>query len=407
LESDDAGVIQVAFSLDGKTLVSGSNDQALRVWDIETGIVQATFHDDGAVQCVAVSPDGRRFASGGESGLVKIWARIQAEPRVMGPGHGGVAFSPDGLQLATAYWATAPTWVHVISVIDARTGTGLTNISGAIAGYGFRPAWSPRGRYLGCPMSVWDRDRKDTIASLERTRSSPLLFGTAFSADESLVAGVWSGTAEDPIRIHESQTGRFVRAFPVEGLTATCVDVSPDGRWIVAGTCKYSADRILTREFLKVWDLSTGQAVRGPGGFRDSVYRVRFSADGRFLAAAIGYKTGQVIPGEVRIWNVATWELVWRLRDFQDVVYSVAFSPDGRRLVSGGGTKAYEVKVWDLSTGQEVWTMPHPPEGSCYDVAFSPCGRRLALVGTRNQLLLYDGTPLAETPTYQPLPNDT
>jgi hypothetical protein len=56
------------------------------------------------------------------------------------------------------------------------------------------------------------------------------------------------------------------------------------------------------------------------------------------------------------------------------------------------------VKVWDLISGQEVWSLPKPPKGFCYDVAFSPCGRRLAVVGTDNKLLLYDGTPLASVP---------
>ena len=133
---------------------------------------------------------------------------------------------------------------------------------------------------------------------------------------------------------------------------------------------------------------------------------VAHSPDGRFLAAAIGYQWANKLPGEVRVWRVDTWELVWRFRGYQEIVYSIAFSPDGRRLASAGGrgTGRYEVKVWDLTTGQEVWTLPKPPKGSCYDVAFSPCGRRLALTGTGSKLLLNDGTPLAESPTYQPLP---
>ena len=122
----------------------------------------------------------------------------------------------------------------------------------------------------------------------------------------------------------------------------------------------------------------------GPTAFGTASGAVRFSPDGRFLAAAIGYYWGANIPGEVRVWRVGTWDLVWRFRGYQGMVFSVAFSPDGRRLVSGGGDSGvagrghYEVKVWDLTTGQEVWTMPNPPKGRCYNVAFSPCGRRLA-----------------------------
>ena len=126
LDGHDAEVVQVAFSLDGKTLVSASHDQTLRVWDEATGNTRATFHDDGVVQAVAAAPDGTRFASGGEDGVVKIWAMKQPEPRVLGSGRGGVAFSPDGLQVAVTRGSTA--------VLDAQTGKELASTRQARAG---------------------------------------------------------------------------------------------------------------------------------------------------------------------------------------------------------------------------------------------------------------------------------
>src|SRR5262249_21264372 len=89
LDGHDAEVVQLAFSLDGKTLASASHDQTVRVWETATGKPLATFHDEGAVLTVAVAPDGMRFASGGEDGVVKVWATAQPQARVLCPGGSG------------------------------------------------------------------------------------------------------------------------------------------------------------------------------------------------------------------------------------------------------------------------------------------------------------------------------
>lgn len=67
-------VTSIAFSPDGRRIVSGGRDGTLRVWDTATG--QETFafsaHADG-VTCVAFSHDGHRVASAGGEGTVRIW----------------------------------------------------------------------------------------------------------------------------------------------------------------------------------------------------------------------------------------------------------------------------------------------------------------------------------------------
>jgi WD40 repeat protein len=68
-------VTSVAFSPDGKQIVSGSFDNTIRLWDAATGtqIGEPPLGHKGAVLSVAFSPDGKRIVSGSEDKTIRIW----------------------------------------------------------------------------------------------------------------------------------------------------------------------------------------------------------------------------------------------------------------------------------------------------------------------------------------------
>ncbi|MDZ4790084.1 MAG: TIR domain-containing protein, partial [Hyphomicrobiales bacterium] len=97
-------VLDVAFSPDGRTLLSGSTDNTLKLWDAGTGREIRSFagHTRG-VYAVAVSPDGRTLLSGSVDNTLKLWDAGTGREIRSFAGHTrgvyAVAFSPDGRTL--------------------------------------------------------------------------------------------------------------------------------------------------------------------------------------------------------------------------------------------------------------------------------------------------------------------
>lgn len=67
-------VSSVVFSKDGKTIISGSHDKTIKIWNYSSGTLRTTLtgHSD-RIQSVAFSPNGKLLASGSSDKTVKIW----------------------------------------------------------------------------------------------------------------------------------------------------------------------------------------------------------------------------------------------------------------------------------------------------------------------------------------------
>ncbi|KAG8780670.1 hypothetical protein FRC15_009348 [Serendipita sp. 397] len=364
LEGHDSRVRAMAFSPDGRWVVSGSSDKTLRIWDVETGQQYGSSLEDhhGQVQSVAFSPDGRRIVSGSFDKTVRIWdveTGQQHGPSLVG--HDGwvqsVAFSPDGRRIVSG------SSDNTVRIWDVETGRQHGPSFKGHDGWVQSVAFSPDGRRIVSGSS----DHTVRIWDVETGRQhGPSLEGhngwfqsVAFSPDGRRIV---SGSEDKTVWIWDVETGKK-HGPSLEGHNGWVQSVvfSPDGQRIVSG----SEDKTV-----RIWDVEAGQQ-HGPslGGHDGLVSSVAFSPDGRRIVSGSYDKT-------VQIWDLKTGQQHGpSLEGHDGWVQSIAFSPDGRRIVSGSSDKT--VRIWDVETGQQHGPSLEGHNDLVQSVAFSPDGRRI------------------------------
>lgn len=102
--SNGLPINSLAFSPDGRILISGGDDNSIKLWDVDSGKELNSGKHSARVRTVAFSPDGKLIASGDDSGIIKIWD-VKTMENVVLPRHDNavtsLAFSPDGKTLAS------------------------------------------------------------------------------------------------------------------------------------------------------------------------------------------------------------------------------------------------------------------------------------------------------------------
>jgi WD40 repeat protein/serine/threonine protein kinase len=358
----------VAFSPDGRRVLTGSFDNTARVWDAETGqpIVLLSGHTDRVISA-AFSPDGQRIVTGSYDKTARIWDAATGREVTRLSGHTdrvrSVAFSPDGRFIATAsYDKTARTW-------NAATGAAIGVLSGHTEVV-TSVAYSPDVRRL----VTASYDKTARIWDVATGRSIILLSGhtdrmtsAAFSPDGQRIL---TASGDKTARIWDAATGAEIKRMIGHTQLVASAAFSPDGQRVV--TAAYD-------ETARLWDAVTSQQITVLRGHTDAVESAAFSPDGRRVITGSSDNTA-------RIWDTADREIT-RLSGHTDALPSAVFSPDGRRILTSSFDRT--ARIWDVATGRQMLLLSGHSDRVTW-AAFSPDGQRVATASLDKTARIWD-----------------
>ena len=297
-------ITALEFSPSGTT-IAASGYHEITFWKTADGTLDSRLTGLAErIYDIAYSPDGKWMATAsgdpGVFGVAKLWRPepggckavrdlVETQDVVF-----SVAFSPDSKKIATAGAD------RTIRIFEVETGKLLSQIEDH-ADWIFAVAWSPDGKRLASAS----RDKTAKVFDVEKK--------------ESLVT------------------------FPTHAQPVYTVSFTPDGKGIATGG---EDNRI------RIWNPDNdGKAIRDIAGFGGTVFKLRYTPDGKSLIACSGDKS-------VGVYSL-TGSQIRKLQGHNDWIYSLAISRDGKTVASGSWDG--EVKLWNLADGKLIRTIIAAP----------------------------------------------
>jgi WD40 repeat protein/serine/threonine protein kinase len=278
-----------AFSADGSHLLTVGGAEA-QLWNVSDGKQLMSFSPQSAVSSVQFAKGGDKIVTGSWDNAARIWNTASGTALVkLGGVHtrfvNASVFSPDGTQVLTASDdKTARLW-------DASTGKLIRTFVGHESRV-TDVAFSSDGKWALTASDdktarIWDIDNAKELRVLRGHTQAVLC--ARFAADNRRVI---TGSDDNTARLWDATTGESL-GITLAGHTAavTSVAFTPDGERAITGSKDITA---------KLWDPATGKEILTLTGHTEEITTVAISPDGSSLLT--GSRDGTAI-----VWLTSPW----------------------------------------------------------------------------------------------------
>jgi RNA polymerase sigma factor (sigma-70 family) len=424
------GYVQyLAFTPDGKQLMSRSHAEGIRIWDAPTGrqLNHLAAGADEWVSSAQLTPDGQTLITlEGTRQPYSLFVRwrnrtdLQVRRECKVEDFDTLDLSPDGKVLLAQ-----GTGRDTAELVDATTGQKLHSFKSH--GWPYCQVFTADSKTLitgGRDGVIRLRDVASGALQREITGHPNVVSIMALSGDGRLLATV--GATEQKhgdaatypwdhfIRIWDLAAGKELRQLAMPKKEApwggfygiTSLAFAPDGKTLVSAG---------NENLLRFWDPSTGQELRPPVNFCGAS-QLTFAPDGKTLAVVGGSSSIQLLDvasgkpalakvgharihalaltpdgrtvatagsdNDIRIWDAATGREREPLRGHEQSIVGLRLAADGRTLLSTSGDKT--LRLWDLQTGKEIRKLSSPQLTTWYGtlLTMSGDGKRFVIAGT-------------------------
>ncbi len=390
----------LAVSKDGKFFASSSADNTAKVWEIKTGkLLFTTPEDRDYMTDVTFSPDGKYLIAGGFDPFLKVWdyrtkkliKKLAVDPdRGMGLGLNFV-FSPDGKYLATGEDGKNLKIYHTNSWDTLYT---IPLEKGWCGGCATFVAFSPDSKKIakmanGGAIEVFDVKGKRKIGVLLDEVKDARSITFDHKGEVLMVA------TENTIYQWAMKTGELILKFNLDVIGVNDAAYSPNSEEIIVGGNDNKASAWSARDgsFIKEYsgilqEVDKGGINYDPNNFRESHLAKYLELKSKILLSKDGKKLIRGKFGKLaKMWDIKSGKTLTEFRGHKKAILCADLSDDGKRLITGDGDGI--LILWDVETGQKLKVFDKH-ETPVLDVKFNHKNDQIVSVGWEGFALIWD-----------------
>jgi RNA polymerase sigma factor (sigma-70 family) len=414
LRDHESGPLAIAFTPDGKRMVSGGFDKdyanyCAQLWDVQTGNkIRRFMHGQhrSAIRSLAFSPDAKTLSTLAEDSRLRLFDVDTGEECKVFPKEGdgvsvgSVAFAPDGKTVAAA--------CNSIRLFDTTTGEERLRINQKALRLHFTDDGKTLTGAVRGAIYRWDTATGKALTP-ELVGDSIVGHILVTSDGRRIVTDGWSGDTH----VWDGATGKHLRSLDT---SRAMLALSPDGRYLAWPVHEdipdpQSPNQSVSGLRIRLFDLAANRFLEGfstAKGWHEQ--DLMFTSGGKTLVTVdktrVGYDQSD---GMVQLWNVPTGKEQNNFRVVSDVenkrpnvvpnavkqrfseIRGAAVSPDGTTLAVAyfeawsprkglPGEPPDAIRLWDIASGKELRELKGN-RSLAESMSFSPHGRLLATSG--------------------------